>query len=208
MRKRSPGWVLAGLLPVFGMALLACGQTQEATEQSAASSQSEGSPVIVLETSLGTVQVELDAEKAPDTVENFLQYVDSGHFDGTVFHRVIPGFMVQGGGFDADMQQKPTRENIQNEAANGLRNDRGTLAMARTSDPHSASSQFFVNVVDNDFLNHTAPNPRGYGYAVFGRVIEGMEVMDEIVAVPTGNKGGHQDVPLEAVVLKTAKRAS
>jgi len=208
VRKRSPGWVLAGLLPVFGMALLACGQTQEATEQSAASSQSEGSPVIVLETSLGTVQVELDAEKAPDTVENFLQYVDSGHFDGTVFHRVIPGFMVQGGGFDADMQQKPTRENIQNEAANGLRNDRGTLAMARTSDPHSASSQFFVNVVDNDFLNHTAPNPRGYGYAVFGRVIEGMEVMDEIVAVPTGNKGGHQDVPLEAVVLKTAKRAS
>jgi peptidyl-prolyl cis-trans isomerase B (cyclophilin B) len=205
--KRNGNWVLTGLLPVFGALLLACSQQQGATGSPAASSQLEGAPVIVLETSLGTIRVELDAEKAPQTVDNFLQYVDSGHYDGTVFHRVIPGFMVQGGGFDAELKQKPTREGIQNEAANGLLNDRGTLAMARTSDPHSASAQFFINVVDNDFLNHTAPDARGYGYAVFGKVTDGMDVVEEIVGVPTGNQGGHQNVPLEPVVLVSAKRA-
>jgi peptidyl-prolyl cis-trans isomerase B (cyclophilin B) len=160
-----------------------------------------------METTMGTVSIELDAVKAPKTVANFLAYVDEKFYDGTIFHRVIPGFMVQGGGFTPDMQQKPTRGNIQNEAANGLANDRGTLAMARTPDPHSASSQFFINHKDNDFLNFTSATPQGYGYCVFARVLEGMDVVDEIAHVSTGNQGPHGDVPTEAVIIKSVVRA-
>jgi cyclophilin family peptidyl-prolyl cis-trans isomerase len=160
--------------------------------------------MVVLETTKGNVTIELFAEQAPVSVENFLAYVDARHFDGTIFHRVIPGFMVQGGGFTEDMQQKPTRDPIKNEADNGLKNERGTLAMARTSDIHSATSQFFVNVADNAFLDHGG---RDFGYAVFGRVADGMDVVDDIVGVPTGGKGGHQDVPLEPIVIRSAKRA-
>ena len=160
--------------------------------------------MVRFDTSLGSVTIEFDAEKAPLTVANFLQYVDDGHFDGTVFHRVIPGFMVQGGGMTADMDQKKTRAPIKNEANNGLKNLRGALSMARTSDVDSATSQFFINVVDNAFLDHQGP--RNYGYAVFARVTEGMDVVDKIVAVPTTSRRGHQDVPVEPVVVTSARR--
>lgn len=159
---------------------------------------------VQLETSKGTITLELDAAKAPGTVENFVGYVRDGFFDGTIFHRVIPGFMIQGGGFTPDMSQKPTKANIKNEANNGLTNDKGTVAMARTPDPHSASSQFFINVKDNDFLNFKSETPNGWGYAVFGKVTEGMDVMEAIVSVPTGNKGGHQDVPNDPVLIEKA----
>ena len=159
---------------------------------------------VKLETNKGAIVLELDAAKAPKTVENFLQYVRDGHYDGTVFHRVIPGFMIQGGGFTADMGQKPTRESIQNEADNGLRNSRGTVAMARTNDPHSASAQFFINLVDNAFLNHTGKTMQGWGYAVFGKVTSGMEVVDAIAKVKTGNQGPYQNVPVEPVVVTKA----
>jgi len=160
--------------------------------------------MVVLQTTKGNITVELYQEQAPVSVENFLGYVDAGHFDGTIFHRVIPGFMIQGGGFTEEMRQKPTQDPIKNEADNGLKNERGTLAMARTSDIHSATSQFFVNVADNAFLDHGG---RDFGYAVFGRVVEGMDVVDDIVQVSTGSKGGHQDVPIEPVVIRSAKRA-
>ena len=159
--------------------------------------------MVILTTSLGAIEVELDSEKAPISVENFLQYVDDGHFDGTIFHRVIPGFMIQGGGFTSDFQQKPTRDAIKNEANNGLKNDRGTLAMARTGVVDSATAQFFINLTDNDFLNHGG---RDFGYAVFGRVTSGMEVVDKIAGVETGNKGPHQNVPKTPVVIESAKR--
>jgi len=162
------------------------------------------SPQVILHTNQGDIRIELDAEKAPKTVENFMAYVRDGFYDGTIFHRVISNFMIQGGGFDADMKQKTTRAPVQNEADNGLKNARYTLAMARTSDPHSATAQFFINVSDNDFLNFTAPNPNGWGYAVFGKVIEGTEVVDAIKGVKTGSRGFHQDVPLQAVVIETA----
>ena len=155
--------------------------------------------MVVLETSLGTIELELDAEKAPVSVENFLAYVDAGHYDGTLFHRVIPGFMIQGGGFDASMKQKATRAPIKNEADNGLLNARGTVAMARTNDVNSATSQFFINVVDNGFLNHGG---RDFGYAVFAKVTAGMDVADKIAAV----KRGAQDAPVEPVVIKKASR--
>ena len=164
-------------------------------------------PQVRLETSHGTIVLALDAAKAPATVKNFLAYVDAGHYDGTLFHRVIPGFMIQGGGFDRDFQQKEVREPIQNEAGNGLQNLRGTIAMARTNDPHSATAQFFINSVDNAFLDHTGENPQGWGYAVFGRVTEGLEVVDAISQAPTGAQQGHQDVPLEPIVLLKAERA-
>jgi cyclophilin family peptidyl-prolyl cis-trans isomerase len=160
--------------------------------------------MVVFETSKGPFTVELFADEAPTTVENFLQYVDDGFFDGTVFHRVIPGFMIQGGGFTPEMTQKPTRSPIVNEADNGLKNLRGTLSMARTSDINSATSQFFVNLTDNAFLDHGA---RDFGYAVFGRISDGMDVIDAIAEVPTGSRGGHQDVPVEPVVVRTARRA-
>jgi len=159
--------------------------------------------MIRFETSLGNFTVELFEKDAPVTAQNFLDYVDAGHFDGTVFHRVIPGFVIQGGGLTADMRQKPTRAAIRNEADNGLKNRRGTLSMARTNDPNSATSQFFVNLVDNAFLD---PGRGGAGYAVFGHVTEGMDVVDRIAAVKTGNKAGHQDVPVTAVEVKSAKR--
>ena len=155
-----------------------------------------------METSAGTIRLELDSEKAPKSVENFVAYVKAGHYDGTIFHRVIPGFMIQGGGFDGDMKQKSTNAPIDNEADNGLKNDNGTIAMARTNDPHSATAQFFINVKDNDFLNHKSPSPQGWGYAVFGKVVDGMDVVKTIEQVPTGNRGGHGDVPRENVVIE------
>lgn len=160
--------------------------------------------MVKLHTSLGTITLELDAAKAPKTVENFLQYVRDGFYDGTIFHRVIDGFMVQGGGFAPGMSQKPTDAPVQNEADNGLRNDCYTVAMARTNDPHSASAQFFINVADNDFLNHRAPNPQGWGYAVFGKVVGGNDVVDRIKGVKTGRKGFHDDVPQQDVVIEKA----
>lgn len=157
--------------------------------------------MVKLETNMGVVKIELDSEKAPKTTENFLSYVRDGFYDGTIFHRVIDGFMIQGGGFDDQMNQKTTKEPVENEAQNGLKNDKYTVAMARTQDPHSATAQFFINVKDNDFLNHTAPTTRGWGYAVFGKVVEGTEIVDAIKGVKTGNVGFHQDVPLEPVVI-------
>ncbi|WP_416233267.1 peptidylprolyl isomerase [Castellaniella sp.] len=161
-------------------------------------------PQVKLHTNKGDMLIELDAEKAPKTVENFLNYVKEGFYNGTIFHRVINNFMVQGGGFDADMKQKQTNATVENEANNGLKNDRYTLAMARTSDPHSATAQFFINVADNDFLNFTSPTPNGWGYAVFGRVIEGTDVVDEMKKVKTGNKGFHQDVPVDDLIIESA----
>ena len=158
-------------------------------------------PKIKLETSKGMMTIELDAEKAPKSAANFVEYVKDGFYDGLIFHRVIPNFMVQGGGMNPDMSQKANKAPIQNEANNGLKNDRGTLAMARTNDPHSATSQFFINLKDNDFLNHTSESPAGWGYTVFGKVIEGLETIDEIAKVQTGNVGGHGDVPVEAVTI-------
>jgi peptidyl-prolyl cis-trans isomerase B (cyclophilin B) len=152
----------------------------------------------------GIITLELDEQKAPKSVANFLDYVKKGHYDNTVFHRVIPGFMVQGGGFEPGMQQKPTGAAVENEAANGLKNDRYTVAMARTQAPHSATAQFFINVADNGFLNHTAPSPQGWGYAVFGKVVGGQDVVDRIKAVKTGRKGLHDDVPLQDVVIEKA----
>ncbi|WP_321934886.1 peptidylprolyl isomerase [Paraburkholderia sp. J8-2] len=160
--------------------------------------------MVELHTNHGVIKLELNAEKAPKTVANFLNYVKNGHYDGTVFHRVIDGFMIQGGGFDASMKQKPTEAPIENEANNGLKNERGSIAMARTNDPHSASAQFFINVADNDFLNHSSPTPQGWGYAVFGKVVEGLEVVDKIKKVKTGSKGFHQDVPVDDVVIEKA----
>ena len=152
----------------------------------------------------GVITLELDQDKAPASAANFLSYVKKGHYDNTIFHRVIPGFMVQGGGFEPGMKQKDTDAPIQNEAKNGLKNDTYTVAMARTGDPHSASSQFFINVANNGFLNHTAPSASGWGYAVFGKVVKGQDVVDKIKAVATGNKGGHGDVPKEDVVIEKA----
>ncbi|QWE05658.1 peptidylprolyl isomerase [Polynucleobacter sp. JS-JIR-5-A7] len=159
---------------------------------------------ILLKTNQGDITLTLDAAKAPISVANFLHYVKSGHYDGTIFHRVINNFMIQGGGMTAGMKQKPTGAEIENEANNGLKNELGTVAMARTSDPHSATAQFFINVNDNEFLNHTAQNAQGWGYAVFGKVTEGMDVVDTIRKVKTGNTGFHQDVPAEDVVIEKA----
>lgn len=160
---------------------------------------------VKLSTNHGDIVLQLDAEKAPQTTENFVQYVKDGHYDGTVFHRVIKGFMIQGGGFEADMSQKKTRASIQNEADNGLKNKKYSIAMARTMDPHSASAQFFINASDNDFLNHSGKNTQGWGYAVFGEVIEGREVVDAIEKVATGSKAGHQDVPKDDVIIEKAE---
>ncbi len=163
-------------------------------------------PRVVLDTSKGRIVLELYLQQAPETVLNFLSYVDGEFYDGTIFHRVIPNFMIQGGGFTADMKRKPGKEPIKNEADRGLKNDRGTIAMARTGDPHSATAQFFINSVSNDFLNHQNKTPQGWGYAAFGRVIEGMDVVDAISAVKTTERGMMRDVPVEAVVIKTARR--
>ena len=157
-----------------------------------------------LETTAGTIRVELDDEKAPETVKNFINNVENGHYDNTVFHRVIKGFMVQGGGFEPGMTQKPTGSTIKNEASNGLKNDKYTLAMARTSAPHSATAQFFINAADNDFLNFKSETPQGWGYAVFGRVVKGQEIVDAIERVRTGSRAGHADVPLDDVTITRA----
>ena len=177
--------------------------------QAATSTPTQGNPMsttpnVKLQTNHGDMLIELDAEKAPKTVENFLTYVKEGFYDGTVFHRVINSFMVQGGGFEPGMKEKQTHAPVENEANNGLKNNRYTLAMARTSDPHSATAQFFINVADNDFLNFTSPTPNGWGYTVFAKVIEGTEVVDKIRMVKTGNKGFHQDVPVEDVIIEKA----
>jgi peptidyl-prolyl cis-trans isomerase A (cyclophilin A) len=195
MHDRGTAFVLTGLL-VLGL-LVASPAVR------GASTETGGKPVVVLETSQGNIEIELDPQKAPVTVENFLAYVDAGFYDGTIFHRVIPGFMIQGGGFDPSMTQKPTRAPIKNEADNGLRNDRGTIAMARTQAKDSATAQFFINVKDNDFLNHGG---RDFGYAVFGHVVKGMDVVDKIAAVPTANRGMYQNVPVEPVVIEKARR--
>ena len=184
------------------MALLAAATTLAlATAPVLAQNQN---PRVKLATSLGDIVVELDAAKAPKSVENFVQYVNDKHYDGTIFHRVIDGFMIQGGGFTSDMAQKPTRAPIPLEASNGLKNNKYTIAMARTGDPHSATAQFFINTVNNDFLNHTSPTAQGWGYAVFGKVVKGQEVVDAMKKVRTTRKGYHDDVPFDAVVIDKA----
>ena len=161
--------------------------------------------MVIIRTTFGEIKLELNAEKAPKTVENFLNYAREGYYDGTIFHRVIDNFMIQGGGFDTDMQQKPTQEPVENEADNGLKNDFGTVAMARTMEPHSATAQFFINVKDNDFLNHSGKNMQGWGYTVFGKITEGEDVLDKIRAVATTSRNGHQDVPTDAVIIESVE---
>ena len=192
-------FLLAALLP------LSAGAQTSPPPARAEGTTSMSNPRVKLHTNQGDMVITLDAEKAPKTSANFLQYVKDGFYDGTVFHRVIDGFMVQGGGFEPGLKQKPTREPIDNEADNGLKNNKYTLAMARTSDPHSATAQFFINVANNDFLNFTAPTPQGWGYAVFGTVTEGTDVVDKIKGVKTGNNGFHQNVPKEDVIIEKAE---
>ena len=192
--KLFTGLVMAitvGLAPATGF-----------TQDNSTSKQGADMVTVTMETSKGVITLELDKAKAPDSVENFITYARSGHYDGTVFHRVIPDFMIQGGGFDTNMQQKATNPPIKNEATNGLKNDKGTVAMARTNVPDSATSQFFINLKDNDFLNHTSPTPQGWGYTVFGKVTDGMDVVESIEKVSTANKGGHQDVPVTDVIIE------
>ena len=161
--------------------------------------------MIIMRTTFGDISLELDSERAPNTVANFIAYANDGFYNGTIFHRVINDFMVQGGGFEVGMNEKTSGTPIENEADNGLKNDYGTIAMARTMDPHSATAQFFINIKDNDFLNHTAPNSQGWGYAVFGKVVVGMDVLDKIKAVTTGSAAGHQDVPLDDIIIESVE---
>lgn len=203
-RISIPSMRAFGLVSVTSLALC-LGSVAQATS----STPNQGKPMsttphVKLHTNMGDILVELDAEKAPKTVASFLNYVNEGFYDGTVFHRVINNFMVQGGGFDTAMKQKQTNAPVENEADNGLKNNEYTLAMARTADPHSATAQFFINVANNDFLNHTAPTPNGWGYTVFGKVIEGTEVVDKMKAVKTGTKGFHQDVPVVDLIIEKA----
>jgi peptidyl-prolyl cis-trans isomerase B (cyclophilin B) len=186
--------LLISLLIVIGVSLAAV-----------AADKPGDNPKVVLDTTKGKIVLELYLQMAPETVVNFLSYVDAKFYDGTIFHRVIPNFMIQGGGFTADMERKPGKGPIKNEADKGLKNDRGTIAMARTGDPHSATAQFFINTINNDFLNHKNKTQQGWGYAAFGKVIEGMDVVDAISAVKTTNRGSFQDVPVEAVVIKSAR---
>ena len=189
--------LFAATLTTFAMGCTAASSSAQAAESAR--------PRVTFETSHGAFVLELDREAAPDTVANFLAYVRDGFYEGTIFHRVIAGFMIQGGGFDEEFRQLSTRSPVRNEADRGGRNDRGTIAMARTSDPHSATAQFFINVVDNDFLNHKAPTPQGWGYAAFGRVVEGMETVDRIAAVETGSRGPFNDVPREMVFVSKTR---
>jgi len=200
LRLLACSLALACAIPVA-----AGGQATSPTSSAKGTHSMSTTPRVKITTNYGEMIIALDAEKAPKTVANFLTYVKEGFYDGTVFHRVIDGFMVQGGGFEPGMKQKPTHEPIDNEADNGLKNDRYTLAMARTNDPHSATAQFFINVADNDFLNFTAPTASGWGYAVFGRVVEGTDVVDKIKSVKTGNSGFHQNVPADDVVITKAE---
>ena len=191
--------LIAGLVMAITVAVApATGLTQN----NSTSKQGADMVTVTMETNKGVITLELDRSKAPVSVENFITYAKSGHYDGTIFHRVIPGFMIQGGGFDTSMQQKDTNPPIKNEAANGLKNNKGTVAMARTNVPDSAPSQFFINAKDNDFLNHTSPTPQGWGYAVFGKVTGGMDVVESIENVSTSNKGSHQDVPVSDVIIE------
>jgi cyclophilin family peptidyl-prolyl cis-trans isomerase len=187
---------LYGTLAIVAMACALSGCEKKTVEN----------PQVALETSSGKIIIELQPDKAPETVKNFLAYIDSEFYNDTVFHRVIPNFMIQGGGFTADMESKPTQKPIKNEADNGLKNERGTIAMARTADPNSATAQFFINTVNNEFLNHKSKDSRGWGYAVFGRVIQGMDVVDAIAGVKTETRGVYRDVPSEPVVIRDAKR--
>ena len=191
------GWVLFRVVFIFYLVLV---------QSVAIGISSESSPRIVMETSKGNILIELYPDKAPLTVKNFMAYVDSGYYDGTIFHRVIPSFMIQGGGFTSDMNRKPTKAPVRNEADNGMKNNRGTIAMARTQDPHSATAQFFINTVDNDFLNHRSKSGQAWGYAVFGKVIQGMDVVDAISSMKTENAGMMRDIPVESVLIIKAKR--
>jgi peptidyl-prolyl cis-trans isomerase B (cyclophilin B) len=190
------------LLAIVILALTGLMPATAFTQDNNPDAKGTGMVTVTMQSSKGVITLELDGDKAPDTVANFVAYANAGHYDGTIFHRVIPGFMIQGGGFDTSMNQKSTNAPVKNEANNGLKNVNGSIAMARTNDPHSATAQFFINVKDNTFLDHTSPDPRGWGYAVFGQVTDGMDVVQSIEAVPTGNKSGHQDVPLESVVIE------
>jgi len=206
--KRMTWCLILGL--AAAMAAPAQGEAEAGTPDMPApeeTQQAEETDMVVIKTSLGDIKVKLAADKAPLTVANFLSYVDAGHYDGTIFHRVIDQFMIQGGGFDAQMRQKPTKAPVKNEAANGLANKRGTVAMARTMVVDSATSQFFINVKDNAFLDHKAPTPQGFGYCVFGEVVEGMDVVDRIKSVRTGVQAGMSDVPVETVEILSVKRA-
>lgn len=201
---RSSFFPVTLFLGALLLGISGCG-AQEPGKQTVSTTPAAGQPAnsrVLIETSKGNITVEVFPALAPQSVGNFLNYVKTGFYDGLVFHRVIPGFMIQTGGMTADMTEKPKNAPIQNEADNGLKNLRGTLAMARTGEPHSASSQFFINVADNHFLNHRGKSFEGWGYAVFGQVVDGMEVVDAIVAVPRGNRGPHGDVPLEPIVMK------
>ena len=200
MKKPAPSFLIV-VAAILSLAMFTTVKGQKDMNE-----ESQANPVVVIETTMGNITLELDAENAPNTTANFLAYIEDGYFADTTFHRVIPNFMIQGGGITEDMRDKPSkRAPIQNEANNGLKNDRGTIAMARTSDPHSATSQFFVNLKDNDFLNFRSESMQGWGYAVFGKVTDGMKVVDEIARVRTGNKGGHQDVPVETITITGVK---
>ena len=200
MRKNAPS-LLVVIVAIFSLAMFTTVKGQKNM------TDENPNPVVTIETTKGNITLELDAKNAPNTTANFLAYIEDGYFTDTTFHRVIPNFMIQGGGITADMRDKPSnRAPIQNEANNGLKNDRGTIAMARTSDPHSATSQFFINLKDNAFLNFRSESMQGWGYAVFGKVTDGMNVVDEIARERTGNKGGHQDVPLETITITGVKR--
>ena len=200
---KTPALLFAAAL---ALASVSSALAQSESPEAASTNQPEENPVVTIETSKGRIQLELYPDQAPLTVKNFLQYVEAKQYDGTIFHRVISGFMIQGGGFTKDFVQKPTRAPVKNEAANGLKNARGTVAMARTSDVDSATCQFFINVVDNAFLDHRSPTPQGFGYCVFGKVKEGMDVVDQIKAVPTGDHGPFSDVPVEAVEIISITR--
>jgi peptidyl-prolyl cis-trans isomerase B (cyclophilin B) len=194
--------VLVGMLPLVSLSAQAAPPSTSTPKQGVTSMSTN--PRVKMTTSLGDIVITLDAVKAPKTVANFLSYVNDGFYNGTVFHRVIDGFMVQGGGFEPGLKQKPTKANVENEANNGLKNNKYTLAMARTSDPHSATAQFFINVANNDFLNHTAPTAQGWGYAVFGEVTEGKDIVDKMRAVATANSGFHQNVPTTDLLITKA----
>jgi peptidyl-prolyl cis-trans isomerase B (cyclophilin B) len=193
---------LVGMIPLVSLSAQAASPSNSTQKQGVTSMST--SPRVKMSTNQGDFIISLNAEKAPKTVANFLAYVKDGFFDGTIFHRVIDGFMIQGGGFEPGLKQKPTKAPVENEANNGLKNNKYTLAMARTSDPHSATAQFFINVANNDFLNHTAPTAQGWGYAVFGEVVEGQDVIDKMKGVPTANSGFHQNVPTTDVVITKA----
>lgn len=193
---------LVGMIPLVSFSAQAAPPSNSTQKQGVTSMST--APRVKMSTNQGDFIISLNAEKAPKTVANFLAYVKDGFFDGTIFHRVIDGFMIQGGGFEPGLKQKPTKAPVENEANNGLKNNKYTLAMARTSDPHSATAQFFINVANNDFLNHTAPTAQGWGYAVFGEVVEGQDVIDKMKGVPTGNSGFHQNVPTTDLVITKA----